>query len=91
MFRNDRRKGAGFASILDVGNPPLFRVMARPLTRHLLLHHGAATMRLEAAVIDRRPRLAIVVNSLRRTMLLSPTLEPGQIDYTFSELGCLSW
>ena len=92
LFRKDRRKGLPlFASILHVSNPPLFRALARPLARHLLLHDGAAAMLLERAVIDHRPRLAIVVDSPRRKMFLSPTLEPAQIDYLYSELVCLSW
>jgi len=92
VFRKDRRKGLPvFASILHVSNPPLFRAMARPLARHLLLHDGAAAMLLERAVIDHRPRLAIVVDSPRRKMFSSPTLDSAQIDYLYSELMCLPW
>ena len=92
MFRKDRRKGIPvFASILHVSNPPLFRKLARPLAWHLLLHHGAAAMLLERSVIDHRPRLAVVVDSPRRKMFLSPSLQPAQIDYLYSELVCLSW
>lgn len=92
MFRKDRRKGLPvFATILHVSNPSLFRAMTRPLARHLLVHHAAAGMLLERAVIDHRFRLAVVLNSPRRKMFLSSTLEPAQIDYLYSELVCLSW
>ena len=92
MFRKDRRKGLPlFASILHVSNPPLFRAMARSVACHLLLHHGAAAMLLERAVVDHRPRLAVVLKTPRRKMFLSPTLELAQIDYLYSELVCLPW
>jgi hypothetical protein len=92
VFRKDRRKGVPvFASILHVSNPQLFRAMTRPLARHLLLRHGAAATLIERAVIDHRPRLCRVVDSPRRKMFRSPSLEPAQIDYLYSELVCLSW
>ena len=92
VFRKDRRKGLPlFASILHVSNPELFRAMARPLARHLLLRHGAAATLIERAVVEHRPRLSRTVDSPRRKMFRSPSLEPAQIDYLYSELVCLSW
>jgi hypothetical protein len=92
IFRKDRRKGLPlFASILHVSNPELFRAMARPLARHLLLRHGAAATLIERAVVEHRPRLSLTVESPRRKMFRSPSLEPAQIDYLYSELVCLSW
>ena len=92
VFRKDRRKGLPlFASILYVSNPELFCAMARPLALHLLLHHGAAATLVERAVVECRPRLSRTVDSPRRKMFRSPTLEPAQIDYLYSELVCLSW
>jgi hypothetical protein len=92
VFRKDRRKGLPlFASILHVSNPALFRAMARPLARHLLLRHGAAATLVERAVVDFKPRLSVTVESPRRKMFRSPSLEPAQIDYLYSELVCLSW
>jgi hypothetical protein len=92
IFRKDRRKGLPlFASILYVSNPELFRGMAGPLARHLLLRHRAAATLVERAVVEHRPRLSLVVASPRRKMFRSPSLEPAQIDYLYSELVCLSW
>lgn len=92
IWRKDRRKGLGlFASILHVSNPDLFRTMAAPLARHLLIRHRLPVMLLEHAVVDHRPRLSRTVDSPRRKMFKSPTLEPAQIDYLYSELVCLSW
>ena len=91
MFRKDRRKGLPlFASILHVSHPELFRAMARPLARHLLLRHGVAATLVERAVAStgrgcRSRRLAPA------KMFRSPSLEPAQIDYLYSELVCLSW
>lgn len=92
VFRKDRRKGLPvFASILHVSNPELFRAMAGPLSRHLLLRHGALATLVERAVVEHRPRLSRTVDSPRRKMYRSPSLEPAQIDYLYSELVCLSW
>lgn len=92
VFRKDRRKGLPlFASILHVSNPELFRAMARPLARHLLLRHRAAATLIERAVIEHRPALAPTVDSPRRKMFRSASLEPAQIDYLYSELVCLAW
>ena len=92
VFRRDRRKGFPlFASILYVSNPELFRAMARPLARHLLLRHRIPVMLIERAVVEHRVRLSLTVDSPRRKMFRSPALEPAQIDYLYSELVCLSW
>jgi hypothetical protein len=92
IWRKDRRKGLPlFASILHVSNPELFRAMAGPLARHLLLRHRLPVMLVEHAVVEHRPRLARTVDSPRRKMFKSPSLEPAQIDYLYSELVCLSW
>ena len=92
IFRKDRRKGLPlFASILYVSEPGMFATISGPLARHLLLRHGIPIMLLERAVVDHAPRLSKSIDSPRRKMFRSPTLEPAQIDYLYSELVCLSW
>lgn len=92
IFRKDRRKGLPlFASILYVSNPELFRAMTGPLARHLVVHHRIAAMLVERAVVDHRPRISRTVDSPRRKMFRSPTLNPAQIDYLYSELVCVPW
>jgi hypothetical protein len=92
VVRKERRKNLPlFASILHVGNPDLFRRMARPFARHLLLRHGAVATLAEERIVGSRPRLSIALRSPRRKMFLSPTLHPSQVDYFYSELVCLSW
>lgn len=92
LFRKDRRKGLPlFASILHVSDSDLFRAMSGPLARHLLLRHGTAAMLVERAVVEHRPRLSVVVDSPRRKMFRSPSLEPADIDYLYSELVCVPW
>jgi hypothetical protein len=92
IFRKDRRKGLPlFASILYVSNPEAFRGVAGRLARHLLLRHGLPATLVERAVVEHRPWLSFTVDSPRRKMFRSPTLEPAQIDYLYSELVCLSW
>jgi GNAT superfamily N-acetyltransferase len=92
VFRKDRRKGLPvFASILHVSDPQLFRAMARPLARHLLLRHGAVVTLVERCVVELRPRLSLSVDSARVKMFRSRSLDPTHIDYLYSELVCLSW
>lgn len=93
VFRKDRRKRLPlFASVLYVSNPDLFREMARPLARHLLLHHGAlATLAEDRIVGSPRAGLSFRLRSPRRKMFRSSHLEPAQIDYFYSELVCVSW
>jgi hypothetical protein len=92
VFRMDRRKRLPlFASVLHVSNPALFRAMARPLARHLLIHHRALATLAEERIVGYRPRPSFLLRSPRRKMFRSPSLEPGQIDYLYSELVCVSW
>jgi hypothetical protein len=93
LFRMDRRKGSPpvFASILHATDPDVLRAMLRPVSRHLLLRHRAIAMLIERQVLDPLPRGVRSVESPRRKMFLSSTLEPATIDYLYSELVCLSW
>jgi len=92
VFRKERyRRVPGFATILHVSNPDLFRGMTRPLARHLLLRHGAVGTLVEARIAARPPRPSVQVQPPRRRMFLSPRLAPSDIDYLYSELVCVSW
>jgi hypothetical protein len=92
VIRTDRRKNfALFASVLHVSNPTLFRAMARPFSRHLLIHHHALATLAEERVVGCRPRPSFVLRSPRRKMFRSLSLAPAQIDYLYSELVCVSW
>ena len=92
MIRKDRRKGLPlFASILYVSDPELFRKMARPFARHLLIHHGALATLAEDRVVEHRPFPSLRLRSPRKKMFRSSSLGPAKIDYFYSELVCLSW
>ena len=92
VFRKDRRKNLPlFASILYVSHPDVFRRLARPFGRHLLLHHGAAASLTEQRVVEHRPRWSYGLRSPRQKMFRSARLEPAQIDYFYSELVCVAW
>jgi hypothetical protein len=92
VFRKDRRKRLPlFASILYVSNPELFRALARPLARHLLLRHGALAMLVEDHVVEHHPRLSFQLRRPRPRMFRSNHLAPEQIDYLYSELVCMRW
>ena len=92
IFRKDRWKRVrAFASVLYVDNPRLYRELARPLARHLLIHHGAVGTLAETRVIGYRPRLGLAIRSPRRKMFLSRDLDPARVDYLYSELACVAW
>ncbi|MEV1333416.1 hypothetical protein AB0J20_28010 [Micromonospora costi] len=92
MFRKDRRKGLPvFASILYVSDRRLFRRLARPLGRHLLIRHGALATLAELRVVGERPPGSVMLAAPRRKMFRSAGLDPDHIDYLYSELTCVSW
>lgn len=92
IFRKDRRfRLRLFATILHVSDPALFRRMARPLARHLLLRHGAVGMIAEQRIVRMRPPRALVMREPQRRMFRSSRLEPAQVDYLYSELVSVAW
>ncbi len=92
MYRKDTRRGLRvFATVLHVGNPELFHRCSRHLSRHLLLHEGAAATLAELRVVGERPPAAVTLRMSRPKMFKSPTLGPDDIDYLYSELTCLAW
>lgn len=91
VFRRDRRKGLPlFASILYVSDPAVFRRLARPLARHLLLKHRLPVSLVEARVAGGRPAGSVALRNPRRKMVRSP-LGDDRIDYLYSELTCVAW
>lgn len=95
VYRKDRRKQLRrlvfMVSILHVSDPGLFHRLARPLARHLLLHHGALGNLAELRVVGRRPRGSWLRPDFRPKMFRSPHLPPGQVDNLYSELVCVPW
>ncbi|QRY48442.1 hypothetical protein JVX93_05465 [Mycolicibacterium boenickei] len=91
LFREFRHRGVPlFAIILHVSNPALFHRAVVPLTRHLLVRHGLVATLAELRIIGRRPRLSLELANWPK-MYRSASLEPGQIDYLYSELTCVPW
>jgi hypothetical protein len=92
IFRKERYKGLrAFVTILHVGNPGLYRELARPLARHLLLHHGAIATLAEPRVVGHRPRPSFAIRTPRRRMFRSVDLDSRDVDYLYSELACVAW
>lgn len=93
VFRRDRFKRVHlFASVLHVGNPDLFRRMARTFGRHLLFRHGLLGTLAELRVVGQRPRPSVLLRTPPRPrMFRSSHLRPDQIDYLYSELVCVAW
>jgi hypothetical protein len=92
VFRKERYKRLrAFVSILYVGNPRLYRELARPLGRHLLFRHGAIATLAEVRVVGDRPARSFAIRPPRRRMFRSADLDPREVDYLYSELVCVEW
>jgi hypothetical protein len=79
-----------FAMVLHVSNSDLFRRALIPFTRHLLVRHRLVATLAELRTIEHAPRLSFKLNNWPK-MYRSANLEPGQIDYLYSELECVPW
>jgi hypothetical protein len=90
MYREVRCHNVPAALVLHVSNPDLFHRAVIPLTRHLLVRHRLVATLAELRIIKRKPHLSFKRN-LGPTMYRSDSLEPGQIDYLYSELACVPW
>ena len=94
VFRIERwkRLPRRFVSILHASNPRVFRRLTRRLSRHLLLHHGTLGTLAEDRIVKLAPpRPSFRIPAPRPRMYRSETLQPGDIDYLYSELTCLAW
>jgi hypothetical protein len=91
MYREFRHKDRPlYAVLLHVSNPDLFQRAMIPLTRHLLVRHRLVATLGELRIIEHQPRLSFKLDAWPK-MYRSASLEPGQIDYLYSELVCVPW
>jgi hypothetical protein len=92
IFRRDRRKGMpGFASLLYVSNPALFRHSIRPIARTMLLRHRVLATLAELRLVGGRPNLSVQLRTSRPKMFKSADLTAEMIDYLYSELVLVPW
>lgn len=91
VHRRDRRKGLPvFASLLHVSEPSLLPRAWRRLSSHLLGQGALATL-VEERVAGWTPPGALSLARPRPKMFRSDDLEPGDVDYLYSELTCVAW
>ena len=90
MYREARSKSIPLAVILHVSNPELFHNAILPLARHLLIHQRLLVMQAELRIIGYRPTFSFKMTPQPKSYY-SASLEPGQIDYLYSELVCVPW
>jgi hypothetical protein len=90
MYRESRFKDKPVALVLHASNPELFHRALRPLTSHLLVRRRLVATLAELAIIDHKPPLSFSVTNWPK-MYRSDTLQPGQVDYLYSELTCVPW
>lgn len=87
QWRKERRKGMNvIASLRHVSNPPLLRQGIRPLSRYLLLHHGAVATSVEVRMAGGRVRPSVLMPKPMVRMYRSDELGPDDIDYLYSEI-----
>jgi hypothetical protein len=87
--RRDRYRRLPVLRLLHVSDPALFRELAGPIARHILLRHRCVAFAAEKQVIEYRPRLSIPLRSSQPRMFLSDRLRPSAIGYLYTELACL--
>lgn len=87
-LRRDVFRHLPVCTLLHVGNPGLLARMSGPLSRHLLLRHGAVAHVVDEAIAPYRPRLSLRKERVRR-MFRGDRVRAGQLDYLYSELACL--
>ena len=90
MYRESRFKDKPVALLMHVSDPALFHRGLRPLTSHLLIRHRLVATLAELAIIERKPPLSFSVTNWPK-MYRSDSLQPGQVDYLYSELTCVPW
>ncbi len=89
VYRRERYKHRSvLAMVLYVGNAEMFGRWAPHFHRYLLLRQRILATLLEVRIVGQCPARAISVAG-RPRMYLGDDLEPGQIDYLYSELTCL--
>jgi len=92
IFRKDTRKGLRlFASILHVGDRPLFSETAWHLRSYLLTRFGLPATLIEERFASAPLFLSLPLKSPRPKMILSSRVPPSQVDYLYSELTCVPW
>ncbi|MEZ0340668.1 hypothetical protein ACAG25_11870 [Mycobacterium sp. pV006] len=94
MYREFRHAvGTGYAMILYVSDPLVFRRCLRALTRHLLLRRGLIATLIEIRILGDRSDVPSWCFRLRdrRKMYRSDSLAEHQIDYLYSELVTVPW
>ena len=93
VFRRERWKRLPlFVTMLFASDPELFVLGARRLGAHLLRHHRAVGMMVEQRLLGgARPRSSFSIPPPRARMYRSKSIDPGKIDYLYSELASVAW
>jgi hypothetical protein len=93
VFRRDRRKHLPlFASPLYVGGDRECLARAWPVVRtHLLRQHGLPFTLAERRILGFEPGVGVPLGTPRPKMVRGQRLDPGLVDYLYSELVLLEW
>ena len=83
-------RAAAAGALRRKARQPAVSCAVLPLTRHLLVRHRLVATLAELRIIEHKPHLSFKRNGWPK-MYRSASLEPGQIDYLYSELVFVPW
>jgi len=91
VLRMEKRKRLPVAIVVHASRPEMLRRMIRPFGGFALLRHRVVAIYVEPRWLAGRIPGGSVQSRLPRKMYRSPTLDPKDIDYFYSELYYLQW
>jgi hypothetical protein len=91
VLRLEKRKRLPVAIVLHASRPDMLRRMIRPLGGFALLRQRVVALLVELRWLDGQVPAGSIGSRLPPKMYRSPTLDPQDIDYFYSELLYLQW
>jgi hypothetical protein len=91
VLRMEKRKGLPTAIVVHASRPEMLRRMIHPLGGFALLRQRALAVLVELRWLDGQVPRGAIPWRLPPKMYRSPTLDPRDIDYFYSELFYLQW
>ena len=93
LFRRERLKRLPlFATVLHVTDPDVFHAGVGALGAHLLVRYRIAGLLVEPRLVGGAiPGRSFSITPPRTRMYRSTSLDPGKIDYLYSELATVAW
>ena len=91
VLRLEKRKKLPVAIVVHASRPEMLRRMIHPLGGFALLRYRVVAVLVELRWLDGKVPAGSIQRRLPPKMYRSPTLDPQDIDYFYSELLYLPW